>query len=116
MPSAMPAWPKHSSETQAQADRLAKAAGVSLGPLVHLNDVSDESLADVINRQRMEMYSAANYADSQQPWQPQFEAEENEMASRKPDELEFRIGVVAAFALDAKSSDHSTANLQGTVK
>ena len=84
------------------AQRLAKAAGVSLGPLVHLNDVSDPSLAELVSRQRMEMYSPGGFADSQQPWQPLIDAEENELTSRKPDEVEFRVGLEAVFAINSK--------------
>jgi len=89
-------------QAKANAQRIAKAAGASLGPLVRVSGMSDSFYANMMNRQRTEYSPYMRYAQYQQPWQPQIETDENELTSSNPDEIEFHVNVEAVFSLSAK--------------
>jgi uncharacterized protein YggE len=88
-------------KAQANAERMAKAAGVSLGPLVRVNGMSDNFVGNLMNRSRFE-YGQSYNGYPNQPWQPQIETEENEASSNTANEIEFHLGVEAVFSLNGK--------------
>lgn len=89
-------------KAHADAERLAKAAGLKLGKLQHVSSMTQAgaSSAAMLAMQYRQAYDPFSRYGGGNEWRPQTETEENESSAATPAEVEFRFMVSVGYGAD----------------